>query len=95
MALTCWTACCLIIDLKDCLGLDELPEENQRNYQTLNGLLMPSMGKIPQTADKVLIENWRLEIADMDGKRVDQVLAIQLSAEQMAEIKAGVDETKD
>ncbi len=45
-----------IIDLKDCLGLDELPEENQRNYQTLNGLLMLLMGKIPQTADKVLIQ---------------------------------------
>ena len=84
-----------IIDLKDCLGLDELPEENQRNYQTLNGLLMLLMGKIPQTADKVQIKNWLLEIVDMDGKRVDKVLAIQLTPEQMAEIKAGVDEMHD
>jgi len=84
-----------IIDLKDCLGLDELPEENQRNYQTLNGLLMLLMGKIPQTADKVLIHNWLLEIVDMDGKRVDKVLAVQLTEEQMAEIKAGVDEMHD
>jgi putative hemolysin len=84
-----------IIDLKDCLGLDELPEENQRNYQTLNGLLMLLMGKIPQTADKVLIENWQLEIVDMDGKRVDKVLAIKLSAEQLAELKANEDEMRD
>jgi putative hemolysin len=84
-----------IIDLKDCLGLDELPEENQRNYQTLNGLLMLLMGKIPQTADKVLIENWQLEIVDMDGKRVDKVLAIKLSAEQLAELKSSEDEMRD
>lgn len=84
-----------IIDLKDCLGLDELPEENQRNYQTLNGLLMLLMGKIPQTADKVLIKNWQLEIVDMDGKRVDKVLAIQLTPEQMAELKSASDEMHD
>jgi putative hemolysin len=64
-----------IIDLKDCLGLSKLPEEDSKSYQTLNGLFMLLLGKIPATADKVELDHWVLEIVDMDGKRIDKVLA--------------------
>lgn len=66
-----------IIDLKDCLHIHRLPEEDSKRYQTLNGLIMMLLGKIPQTADKVELEGWLLEIVDMDGKRIDKVLAIR------------------
>jgi putative hemolysin len=33
------------------------------------------LGKIPQTADSVELDGWFLEIVDMDGKRIDKVLA--------------------
>ncbi|GCF90623.1 hypothetical protein SMBr_28670 [Shewanella sp. M-Br] len=36
---------------------------------------MYELGKIPQTTDIVDVADWRLEIMDMDGKRVDKVLA--------------------
>jgi len=64
-----------VIDLKDCLHLNKLPEEDSKRYQTLNGLVMMLLGKIPQTADKVELDGWLLEIVDMDGKRIDKVLA--------------------
>jgi putative hemolysin len=64
-----------IIDLKDCLGIAKLPEEDSNRYQTLNGLIMLLLGKIPQTADSVELDGWFLEIVDMDGKRIDKVLA--------------------
>lgn len=64
-----------IIDLKDCLGISKLPEEDSKSYQTLNGLFMLLLGKIPATADKVELNQWVLEIVDMDGKRIDKVLA--------------------
>lgn len=64
-----------VIDLKDCLGINKLPEEDSKRYQTLNGLIMMLLGKIPQTADKVELDDWLLEIVDMDGKRIDKVLA--------------------
>lgn len=64
-----------IIDLKDCLAISKLPEEDSKSYQTLNGLFMLLLGKIPATADKVELEHWVLEIVDMDGKRIDKVLA--------------------
>lgn len=72
-----------VIDLKDCLGISKLPEEDSKRYQTLNGLIMMLLGKIPQTADKVELDDWLLEIVDMDGKRIDKVLAKRM--EQPAE----------
>jgi len=66
-----------VIDLKDCLGINKLPEEDSNRYQTLNGMIMLLLGKMPQTADKVEVANWTLEIIDMDGKRIDKVLAIK------------------
>ncbi len=68
-----------IMDLKDCLAIDDLPEEG--NYQTLNGLIMLLMGRMPATGDKVVIQNWQLEIVDMDGRRIDKVLAYCIAEE--------------
>ena len=63
-----------IMDLKDCLGLEKLPEEG--SYQTLNGLMMQLIGRMPATGDKVEVQKWLLEIVDMDGRRIDKVLAV-------------------
>lgn len=67
-----------IFDLKDTLSIKQLPNEDEGRYQTLNGFLMYELGKIPQTTDIVEVAGWRLEIMDMDGKRVDKVLARKL-----------------
>lgn len=64
------------VDLKDCLKLQTLPDEGE--YETLNGLIMQIMGKMPSTGDKVALANWQLEIVDMDGLRIDKVLAMQV-----------------
>ena len=66
-----------IMDLKDCLAIDDLPEEG--DYQTLNGLIMLLMGRMPATGDKVTVHNWLLEIVDMDGRRIDKVLAYKIA----------------
>jgi putative hemolysin len=65
-----------IVDFKDCLHIDDLPEEG--TYQTLNGLLMLIMGRVPKTADKIELNGWQFEIVDMDGRRVDKVIAAKL-----------------
>lgn len=69
-----------IVDFKDCLQLDTLPQED--DYETLNGLMMLLMGRMPATADKVEVQGWRLEIVDMDGRRIDKVLASLIEAEE-------------
>ena len=64
-------------ELKDRLALGRLPEEER--YHTLSGLLMMLLGRLPQTADRVEWEGWRFEVVDMDGKRIDKVLAVSLA----------------
>ncbi len=65
-----------ILDVKDCLGISDLPDEG--HYQTLNGLIMSVMGKLPATGNKINIQQWQLEIVDMDGRRIDKVLATKI-----------------
>jgi putative hemolysin len=68
-----------ILELKDRLGIKEVPEEEKGRYHTLSGMLMLLLGRMPQTGDSADWEGWRLEIVDMDGKRIDKVLAAQLA----------------
>ena len=67
-------------ELKDRLELRTLPEEERERYQALSGMLMLMLGRMPQIGDSVTWENWRFEVVDMDGKRVDKVLATQVSS---------------
>jgi putative hemolysin len=65
-------------ELKDRLDLKELPEEDRGRYNTLAGMVMLLLGRLPRTADSVEWEGWRFEVVDLDGKRVDKVLAARL-----------------
>jgi putative hemolysin len=65
-------------ELKDRLGLKELPEEDRGRYNTLAGMIMLLLGRLPHTADTVEWDAWRFEVVDLDGKRVDKVLATAL-----------------
>jgi putative hemolysin len=40
---------------------------------------------MPQTGDMVVWDNWRFEVVDMDGKRIDKVLASVVAAAPPAE----------
>ena len=68
-----------IPELKDRLQLRTVPEEDKARYQALSGMLMLVLGRMPQTGDTIVWENWRLEVIDMDGKRIDKVLAARIS----------------
>jgi putative hemolysin len=62
-------------ELKDRLQLKELPEEARGRYNTLAGMVMLLLGRLPATTDVVEWRQWRFEVVDLDGKRVDKVLA--------------------
>ena len=65
-------------ELKDRLGLEEVPEEERGRYHTLSGMIMLLTGTLPKVADAVQWEGWKLEIVDMDGRAIDKVLAMRL-----------------
>ena len=64
-----------IPEMKDRLHLGALPEEDRGSYQTLSGMMLLMMGKLPRTGDHASWDGWRFEIVDMDGRRIDKVLA--------------------
>lgn len=65
-------------ELKDRLDWKSVPEEEKNRYHTLSGLVMWLLGRLPHTGDKTSWEGWELEVVDLDGKRVDKVLATKL-----------------
>jgi putative hemolysin len=72
-------------ELKDRLELRELPEEDRGRYNTLAGMIMLLLGRLPATADAVEWERWRFEVVDLDGKRVDKVLVSALTSQPQGE----------
>ena len=55
----------------------ELPPS--RNYQTVAGFLLSHFGRIPDVGDHIEVEGWRFEVVDLDGRRIDKLLATKIS----------------
>jgi putative hemolysin len=54
--------------------VNALPFEDENLYQTLGGLVMAFLGRIPKSGDHFDWSGFRFEVMDMDGHRVDKVL---------------------
>jgi len=65
-----------VAELKARLDIDmALPQENRGRYNTLAGLLMTVSGHIPQAGEKIACAQWQFEVTELDGRRIDKVLA--------------------
>jgi putative hemolysin len=64
-----------VAELKARLDIKELPEEGKGRYNTVAGLLQSVSGRLLKTAEAVECAGWRFEVLDLDGKRIDKVLA--------------------
>ena len=62
-------------EVKARLDLDELPDEDRGRYNTLAGLLMTLTGHLPKLGERINHQGWVFEVIDLDGRRVDKVLA--------------------
>jgi putative hemolysin len=60
-------------ELKARLNLPDLPAEG--SYHTLAGLLLALLRRVPRPGDRIVFGGWRFEVLEMDGRRVDKVLA--------------------
>jgi putative hemolysin len=67
-----------VYKLKDLLELNDLPGEDEGSYDTLGGLMMTVLGRIPAVGQHFEYGCRRFEVVDMDGMRVDQVLVTQV-----------------
>jgi putative hemolysin len=62
-------------ELKERLGLSALPHEEEADYQTVGGMVMDVLGRVPETGDRFEWAGYSFEVVDMDERRVDKVLA--------------------
>ena len=62
-------------ELKSRLEVTDLPQEDKGIYNTLAGLIMVLTGELPKEGEAVKALGWRFEVVDLDGRRIDKVLA--------------------
>ncbi|TCZ55029.1 HlyC/CorC family transporter [Roseicella aquatilis] len=60
-------------ELRAQLDLPALPYHG--TYHTVAGLMLALLRRVPREGDRIVWAGWRFEIVDMDGRRVDKVLA--------------------
>ena len=64
-------------EFKERIGLRKLPDEREGDYQTVGGMVMAHLGRVPAAGDRFEWEGFSLEVVDMDGHHVDKVLVTQ------------------
>ncbi|MDM0031946.1 hemolysin family protein [Variovorax sp. J22P271] len=64
-----------VSELRARLGIRELPEEDRGRYNTVAGLLMFVSGQLPEVGERIDCAGWCFEVAALEGKRIDRVLA--------------------
>jgi putative hemolysin len=72
-------------EFKDLVEVSSLPDESSGTFQTLGGFVMHRIGRIPHAGEHFEWNNLRIEVVDMDGKRVDKILVIPKPAEPQDE----------
>lgn len=68
-------------ELRELLEIREIPGEAEGRYETVGGFIMDQLGHIPLAGEKVEVAGHTFEVVDMDGNRVDKVLATALPEE--------------
>ncbi|MEX0644859.1 MAG: hemolysin family protein, partial [Parvularculaceae bacterium] len=64
--------------------LEAPPIGEGADYVTLAGFLLELLGRIPAPGETVEAQGWRFEIVDLDGRRIDKVIATRLAEETVA-----------
>ena len=66
-------------DFLEYFDMEDLYAEH--DYNTLSGLILEILERVPKTGEKLTWLNFEFEIVDMDGARIDKVLVKKLSDE--------------
>jgi CBS domain containing-hemolysin-like protein len=67
-------------DAFDWLTLQTRPAEG--GFHTIAGFMLRQLGHLPKVGEHFNYEGWRFEVVDLDGRRIDKVMAIPPEAEE-------------
>lgn len=68
-----------IPEAQDKLDLRHVPHQDRARYHTLAGMMMLLLGRVPLAGEHAQWEGWQFEIVAMNGKRIDKILARQVT----------------
>ena len=60
-------------DLRELLG-DNVPGQDEHDFHTAAGMVIAHFGRIPNVGEMFSWPGWRIEVADLDGPRIDKLL---------------------
>ncbi len=69
-----------VFEVERVLGLSGMAVDDAE-YTTLAGFVLSELGHIPRVGERFRWRNWQFEVADLDGRRIDKVLAEQAAPE--------------
>ncbi|WP_111411728.1 hemolysin family protein [Billgrantia lactosivorans] len=58
----------------------DLTLDESHDYETVAGLVLHLAAELPKVGQHVVIGDWRIEVVDMDGRRIDKLLVQRLPA---------------
>ena len=68
--------------LKTALKIEEdFPGEDENAFNTIGGLVMFILGRVPAETDNIQVQGWSVEVLDMDKNRIDKVLMTPLKTD--------------
>lgn len=70
--------------LKDTIGIEELPNEEDEEYQTAAGFVIKQLDSLPTVGQHFEWNGVRFEVVDMDGRRVDKILVARVQSHEQA-----------
>jgi len=50
-----------------------------RDYETVAGLVIDKMGRLPKLGEHMEMSGWRIEVIDLDGRRIDKLLVQKIA----------------
>ena len=63
-------------EAEEMIGLHGLTDQPD-SFTTIAGFVLSQLGHFPKTGEEVYWRNWRFEVIDMDGTRIDKLLVSQ------------------
>lgn len=61
-------------EFKKIFNIEKWPGEEKGHYHTMGGLILVHFGRIPSVGNNFEWNDFRFEVVDMDGRRVDKIL---------------------
>jgi len=70
--------------MRELVDGDRLPDEDEHDFHTAAGMVIAHFGRIPHVGEHFSWDDWRVEVVDLDGPRIDKLLLQRVTGDEEA-----------